>query len=598
MRSKFRGLLWLGLAAMLAGNNPLAVAQQPRQNEPSQTVPREPEPRQIEPRKIKPRQIKPRQIDPREIDPREIDPREIKPREIEPKQSQRAQIVPISTEQQGDQTAQPRTGGPQAPDAPQRAVRDPAAEAVAVQRVPIERPEQKITEHDRSEIFDFTKPAPINPALKDQPNQGRLLGFDFARDPLGAPEPFTTLQEIMEKESAARPEVMAAHRKLLNERYNLEPKLDPEAKMSRGKPLPVGPTARLPEGVTWEALAELSPKDIKDRGIFPYPSLPHPLHANGGQVFPQMQIDMFPRLERFDVEFDIPDAFLPEFPPAIFLSNRPELGDVSRGQVVSLANFRTLFKEIMTPVQLEGMRLLLTPLPQEEFNLTDDRKSPHPQQGVACLDCHVNGHTTGQFHLSPDIRPQDRRFRLDTTSLRGMFNQQIHGSKRSLRSVEDFTEFEQRTAYFNGDPIRAMKKGFQELPRSAIPHMAQAQNMFDFPPTPKLNRVGRLDPRKATEQELAGEELFFGKAQCGICHPAPFYLDDKMHDLRLEEFMDEPGDGPIKTFTLRGIKESPPYMHDGRCLTLEDTVEFFNLVLELKLNQEEKTALVAFMRTL
>jgi cytochrome c peroxidase len=72
-----------------------------------------------------------------------------------------------------------------------------------------------------------------------------------------------------------------------------------------------------------------------------------------------------------------------------------------------------------------------------------------------------------------------------------------------------------------------------------------------------------------------------------------------MHDLRLERFLkDEPGDGPIKTFTLRGIKDSPPYFHDGRLLTLEDTVEFFNLVGGLKLTKEEKTALVAFMRVL
>jgi cytochrome c peroxidase len=128
--------------------------------------------------------------------------------------------------------------------------------------------------------------------------------------------------------------------------------------------------------------------------------------------------------------------------------------------------------------------------------------------------------------------------------------------------------------------------------------MAQAQIMFDFPPAPKLNRLGRLKPAAATEAELAGEALFFGKAQCGVCHPAPFYLDDKLHDLHMEEFLDEPGDGPIKTFTLRGIKDSPPYLHDGRCLTLEDTVEFFNLVLELKLTTEEKSQLVAFMRTL
>lgn len=478
-----------------------------------------------------------------------------------------------------------------------KAVRDPAAEATGAKDAPAERPEQKQTAHDTSAKFDWKKPAPLTPALKDQPNEGRILGFEFSRDPLGADKPFQTLDEVMKKETAAKPKVMDAQRKLLESRYDLTAKADPNAKMSRGKPVPVGPTARLKDGVTWERLAGMTPDDVRKAGAFPYPSLPHPLHANGGQVFPAMQVKMFPRLERFDVDFDIPDHFLPEFPPAIFLQNRPELGDVSRGQVVHLGNFRDLFKEIMTPVQLEGMRMLLTPLPQEEFNLTDDRKTPHPQMGVACFDCHVNGHTTGQFHLSPDVRPQERRFRLDTTSLRGVFNQQIHGSKRSLRSVEDFTEFEQRTAYFNGDSIRAMKKGFQEIPRSLVPNMAQAQNMLDFPPAPKLNLVGRLNG-KASEQEKRGEALFFGKAQCSVCHPAPFYLDHQMHDLHVERFLDEPGDGPIKSFTLRGIKDSPPYLHDGRCLTLEDTVEFFNLVLELKLSAEEKADLVAFLKCL
>jgi cytochrome c peroxidase len=125
--------------------------------------------------------------------------------------------------------------------------------------------------------------------------------------------------------------------------------------------------------------------------------------------------------------------------------------------------------------------------------------------------------------------------------------------------------------------------------------MAQAQNMLDFPPAPKLNLVGRLND-KAGEQERRGEKLFFGKAQCSVCHPAPFYLDDKMHDLRVERFLgDEPPDGPIKTFSLRGIKDSPPYLHDGRLLTLEDVVEFFNLVQGLKLTQQEKADLVAFL---
>lgn len=65
-----------------------------------------------------------------------------------------------------------------------------------------------------------------------------------------------------------------------------------------------------------------------------------------------------------------------------------------------------------------------------------------------------------------------------------------------------------------------------------------------------------------------------------------------------ERFVDEPGDGAMKAFTLRGIKDSPPYLHDGRCLTLEDVVEFFNFVQQLRLCAEEKKDLVAFLRQL
>jgi cytochrome c peroxidase len=483
---------------------------------------------------------------------------------------------------------------------PPRPLPDAVSEAQEPRVVQIERPEQRKTEHDRSEIFKAQKAKPSSPTFLDQLRDGKISGFDFVRDPLNAEKPFQEPNEIMKKDMADKSKVMETQRKLLERRYHLKPKLDPDAKMSRGKPLVVGPTVRLSEGTTWDRLAELSPDEIKKQGLFPYPSLPHPLQSPGGQVFPQMQIDMFPRLERVDVDFDLPEAFLPEFPPAIFLSNRPELGDVSRGEVVSINNYYRLFKDILTPVQLDGLRMLLTPFPQEEFNPTDDRKSLNPSLGVTCLDCHVNGHTTGQFHLNPDMRPEERRLRLDTTSLRGLFNQQIHGSKRSLRSVEDFTEFEQRTAYFNGDEIHAIKKGMNILDRIPVSHMAQMQNMFDFPPAPKLDPMtGRLDPKKATEPELQGEKIFFGKGQCAGCHMPPFYLDDKMHDLHLERFIkDELSDGPIKTFTLRGIKDSPPYLHDGRLLTLEDTVEFFNLLGGLKLEQEEKKALVAFLRAL
>lgn len=480
----------------------------------------------------------------------------------------------------------------------EKAPRDAVEEAQTTRSVNSERPEQEFSKHDRSDVFEAKQAPAASSAFENQPDKGEIRGFDFYRDPLGSKQPMQTFEEGMKADVAAKAKVMETQKKLLESRYHLEAKPDPNAKMSRGKPIPVGPTARLPDGTSWKDLAERSPEEIRNKNQFPYPPLPHPKQAPGGQVFPEMQIKMFPRLKRFDVDFDLPDHFLPEFPPGIYLRSRPELGDVSRGEVVSINNYYRLFKDILTPVQLDGLRLLLTPFPQEEFNPTDDRKSEHPSLGVTCFDCHVNGHTTGQMHLNPDTRPEQRRFRLDTVSLRGVANQQIHGSKRSLRSVEDFTEFEQRTAYFNGDEIHAMKKGFNILDRIQVTHMAQLQNMLDFPPAPKLDREGRLDSKKASESERRGEKLFLGKAKCATCHPAPYYLDNEMHDLRLEEFTQEPGDGPIKTFTLRGIKDSPPYMHDGRCLTLEDTVEFFNLVFALKLTSEEKTDLVAFMRQL
>ena len=107
--------------------------------------------------------------------------------------------------------------------------------------------------------------------------------------------------------------------------------------------------------------------------------LPHVKQATGGQVFPNRQIDEIRRqeqrdLRRFDVDFDLPDHFTPEFPPPIFLTTHPELGDVSQGQLLTIKNYYELMVGILTPVQIEGLRLLLTPFPQEEFNQTEDRK--------------------------------------------------------------------------------------------------------------------------------------------------------------------------------------------------------------------------------
>ena len=440
---------------------------------------------------------------------------------------------------------------------------------------------------------------------------------DLPPDATYRPLPTRPFEAVKAADEAEKPQVMQRQTELLNQRYDLSDRPIPGVMMSGGrKPVQGGVRVKLPAGVTWEQLAGMSPDEIKQKGLLPagFMPLPHVKQATGGQVFPDRQIDAIMtqearNLRRFDADFDLPDHLTPEFPPPIFLTSHPELGDVSQGEVLTIKNFYRLMVGIITPVQMEGLRILLTPFPQEEFNQTEDRKSADQSLGVTCLDCHVNFHTNAAFHQTPDVRPQAARFRLDSTSLRGMFGQQIHGSKRSLRSVEDFTEFEQRTAYFNGDHVSATRKGVHLPDRpNQVAMMAQMQNMIDFPPAPKLDPFGRLDPAKATEQELAGERVFFGKGRCTECHmPQMHFMDQNMHDLKLERFY-EIGqtanglvilpDGPIKTFTLRGIKDSPPYLHDGRLPTLADTVEFFNLVLGLKLTQEEKDALLSYMLAL
>ncbi|HIJ70737.1 MAG TPA: cytochrome B6 [Planctomycetes bacterium] len=447
-----------------------------------------------------------------------------------------------------------------------------------------------------------------------------LSGIDSVKGDTKAPSSYApvvikdTFDDIMARMKAAKPEVMQRQMELLKERYDLSDRYAAGITMSRGKAVQTGVRVKLPQGITWQALASMSPEQIRQKGLFPkgFLPLPHPNHPEGGMLFPQFVIDGIKNAEdrdltRFDLDFDLPDHFLPEFPAAVYLTTRLDLGDVSKGQLITINNYYELFNGILNPKQLEGLRLLVTPFPQQQFNQTDDRRSARPSRGVTCFDCHSNGHTDAATHLVGDIRPQQFRHRLDTPSLRGVNIQRLFGSQRALKSVEDFTEFEQRAAYFDGDPVIATKKGVNVLERGSQVHfMAEFQALLDFPPAPKLKIDGKLEPKKANESELRGQEVFFGKGTCSSCHPAPYYTDNLMHNLRTERFYKPQmvngrmasADGPIKTFTCRGIKDSPPYLHDGRLLTLDDLVEFFNLILELKLTEQEKKDLVSFMLAL
>ena len=158
--------------------------------------------------------------------------------------------------------------------------------------------------------------------------------------------------------------------------------------------------------------------------------------------------------------------------------------------------------------------------------------------------------------------------------------------------MDHFAEIEE---YFDGDPGMQQAIGPRSQKREVTNRMGDFNAILDYPPAPKLNPLGKLIESKVSERELLGEKIFFGKGKCIQCHYGPAFVDDYMHDLQVERFYKGRPEGPIKTFPLRGIKDSPPYLHDGRLPTLADTIEFFNLVLETKLDKEEKQALEAYL---
>jgi cytochrome c peroxidase len=371
-----------------------------------------------------------------------------------------------------------------------------------------------------------------------------------------------------------KPKLMADVRKYMKGRFNFNGKAIPNQFMSGGqKPVMAGPVTRLPKGVSsFEELAEFTPDKIRKKDLFPFKPLAHPIQSTAHMVFPDSWVLIHPEHKRMDVDMDIPEDYLPEFPPPLFLTTHKELGDVTGGREITLDNYYEMFDGLLTPEQMEGLKELLRPTPTTWFNHTSHRITENPSKGVSCLDCHVNGHTNGAFELAPDSRPNMARLRVDTPTMRGNYNIMQFSSKRSIRSMDHFAEVEE---YFDGDPGMQQSIGPRAAKREVTNRMGDFNAIVDFPPAPK--------------------KIFHGKGQCFKCHYGPAFTDDYMHDLKVERFYVGRPEGPLKTFALRGIKDSPPYLHDGRLPTLADAVEFFNIVLTLHLTKQEKEDLLNFL---
>ena len=164
-------------------------------------------------------------------------------------------------------------------------------------------------------------------------------------------------------DEAQKPAVMQRQRDLLEARYDLSDRPMPGAMMSGGrKAVQDGVRVKLPDG------PDLGRARGPDAERNPRPgTAARRLHAAAARQaghaaarsFPNLQIDAIAELEqrdlrRFDVDFDLPEHLTPEFPPPIFLTTHPELGDVSRGQLLTIRNFYEMMDGIVTPVQMEG----------------------------------------------------------------------------------------------------------------------------------------------------------------------------------------------------------------------------------------------------
>lgn len=153
------------------------------------------------------------------------------------------------------------------------------------------------------------------------------------------------------------------------------------------------------------------------------------------------------------------------------------------------------------------------------------------------------------------------------------------------------------------------------------------------------------DANAMSAEAKAGYEVFKGKANCVSCHNGPVGSDGKLHKTGVPEnphVIDDPQHGPLRHITMlrhystsgmpaymkartdvgsyaitkdpkdtgkfntpsiRDLKYTAPYMHNGVFATLEQVVDFYDqgggqgsVLKPLGLSADEKKALVAFLR--
>jgi hypothetical protein len=112
---------------------------------------------------------------------------------------------------------------------------------------------------------------------------------------------------------------------------------------------------------------------------------------------------------------------------------------------------------------------------------------------------------------------------------------------------------------------------------------------------------GSFDPELAVE----GAIVFNTVGRCAECHSGPHFTDVNegiLHDAeevgQNSAYAARTATGKYRTTPLRGLWQHAPYFHDGSAATLADVVEHYDSHLELELSEDDKLALVEFLKTL
>jgi cytochrome c peroxidase len=129
------------------------------------------------------------------------------------------------------------------------------------------------------------------------------------------------------------------------------------------------------------------------------------------------------------------------------------------------------------------------------------------------------------------------------------------------------------------------------------------------------------DKKAMSDAQHRGMTLFFGKANCSVCHTGKSFSDGDFHNIgvgmtakdfdkgRVVVSKQERDTGAFKTPTLRNLSYTAPYMHDGSHKTLADVMDYYDQggqdnhwlssdIKKLGLTRAERDDLVAFMTAL